>query len=149
MTVGIRDRAPLAVQLAEDIVEYFDGAVPGDESDLSLLPGVGDYVCRAVLTFGFGRRQVLVDRTTARVAGRIEKHGDGRRFQLRLDLHRLAGPKGPDAAFNRALLDLGRHVCRPERPLCGTCPVAPYCGTGRDAAKQMTLTPADDLVRAA
>ena len=92
------------------------------------------------LTFGFGRRQVLVDRTTARVAGRIEEHDDGRRFQLRLDLHRLAGPNGPDAAFNRALLDLGRDVCRPEHPLCGTCPLAPHCETGRMRAQQMTLT---------
>ena len=70
-------------------------ACPADEMDLALLPGVGDYVCRAVLTFGFGRRQVLVDRTTARVAARVTGHDDGRRFQLRLDLHRLSGAAGP------------------------------------------------------
>jgi A/G-specific adenine glycosylase len=140
MHLGIKERARVAVQIAEDLVDYFDGQVPQDEADLLLLPGVGDYVCRAVLTFGFGRRQVLVDRTTTRVAGRISNHQDTRRFQLRLDLHRLAGATGPDPEFNRALLDLGRAVCRPERPACTTCPVARRCSTGRAARRQLTIT---------
>lgn len=129
--VGFEERASTLVTLAEDLVTFFDGRVPDDEATLRLLPGVGDYVCRAVLTFAFGRRQVLVDRTTARVAGRITRHGDTRRFQLRLDLHHLAGSAGPDADFNRALLDLGREICRVDTPTCSVCPLRARCVTGR------------------
>jgi DNA (cytosine-5)-methyltransferase 1 len=145
--VGIKERASTTVQLAQDLVDYFNGEVPEDEIDLMLLPGVGDYVCRAVLTFGFGRRQVLVDRTTARVAGRIADHEDTRRFQLRLDLHRLAGASGADAHFNRALLDLGRQICLPEHPVCGACPLAPRCSMGRHREEQLVLAPAEQQVR--
>lgn len=138
---GVRDRAPVAVAAAHALVEDHAGAVPDDELLLRELPGVGDHVCSAVLTFGFGRRQVLVGRTTARVATRITRHGDDRRFQLRLDLHRLAGASGPEAAFNRALLDLGREFCTPEAPDCLNCPVARRCRTGRGVTAQLELVP--------
>lgn len=136
--VGIGERAHLAVEVARDLVARFGGKVPASERELLLLPGIGDYVARAVLTFGFGQRQVLLDRTTSRVAGRVSGHDDGRRFQLRLDLHRLAGDPGPDRHFNTALLDLGREICRVEAPLCSACPVRDVCVTGRARERQQT-----------
>ncbi|HSZ03881.1 MAG TPA: DNA (cytosine-5-)-methyltransferase [Solirubrobacteraceae bacterium] len=131
-----QERAVALLALAEDLVTYFDGAVPNDETLLPLLPGVGEYTGGAALTFAFGRRQVLLDQTTARVAGRLARHGDTRRFQVRLDLHRLAGSAGPDAEFNRALLDLGRELCRPAKPRCEMCPLHVGCATGRTRAAQ-------------
>jgi DNA (cytosine-5)-methyltransferase 1 len=139
--IGISERATLLVRIADDLVEYFGGSVPDDEMALRLLPGVGDYVCQATLTFGFGRRQVLVDRTTARVVQRLSGSEDSRRYQQRLSLHRLAGSLGPDPEFNSALLDLGREICRAEQPFCGRCPVQVRCATGRAAAVQLELQP--------
>ena len=144
--LGVREKAHLAVSVAREIVELRGGRVPDDEMELRALPGVGDYVCSAVLTFGFGRRQVLVDRTTARVAARVTRHGDDRRFQLRLDLHRLAGPAGPDAAFNRALLDLGREVCTPDAPDCSNCPLSRRCATGTATMEQLEATTVREAV---
>lgn len=140
--IGLKERAKMIVDVAEAIEAYFDGEIPSDELDLSVLPGVGDYVGRAVLTFGFGRRQVLLDRTTARVASRLTGHHDGRRFQLRLDLHRLSGWQGPDGTFNRAVLDLGRAVCRTGVPRCELCPLQDLCPTGRDRKLPETLASA-------
>jgi A/G-specific adenine glycosylase len=141
VSIGIAERAALLIRIADDLVEYFDGSVPDDEILLRLLPGVGDYVCQATLTFGFGRRQVLVDRTTARVIERLTGSADRRRYQQRLDLHRLAGSRGPDPEFNAALLDLGRELCRVENPLCSGCPVQVRCATGRASAVQLELAP--------
>ena len=45
----------------------------------------------------------------------------------------LAGPDGPDAEFNYALLDLGALVCRAGTPSCHECPVRRHCATGADA----------------
>ena len=142
--LGLGDRSQVLIEIAEVLVSEHDGCVPDDDIELRELPGVGDGVCRAVLTFGFGRRQVLLDRTTARVAGRLARHDDSRRFQLRLDLYRLAGAAGPDADFNRALLDLGRELCRPERPLCGECPLAGHCATRRAASRRGAYDPVVD-----
>jgi DNA (cytosine-5)-methyltransferase 1 len=143
--IGVKDRAPTLVAVADHLVSHFDGVVPDDEMGLRMLPGVGDYVCRAVLTFAFGRRQVLVDRTTTRVAGRVVRHDDARRFQLRLDLHHLAGSAGPDPEFNRALLDLGRELCTPERPRCAICPLRSRCTTGRSGVIQLELIEANEM----
>jgi len=137
--IGLGERGRNIVTLAEDLVTHFDGGVPADELDLVLLPGVGDYVCRAVLTFAFGRRQVLVDRTTSRIASRLTGHADRRRFQVRLDLHGLAGAEGPDAAFNTAMLALGRSVCMAAQPHCGSCPLQADCRTARADARPEPL----------
>ncbi len=126
---GIGQRAAALMLLAEALVEQHDGAVPDDEAALRDLPGVGDYIVNAVLCFAFGRRRVLIDSVTSRVASRLTGGNESRRFQLRLDLHRLAGGPGPDAAFNAALLDLGRNVCRAKNPDCEACPVAPHCAS--------------------
>jgi DNA (cytosine-5)-methyltransferase 1 len=142
---GVGERASLLVEIATELIRDFDGAVPEHEDDLRLLSGVGDYVQRAVLTFAFGRRQVLVDRTTSRVVGRIARHADTRRYQLRLDLHRLAGAAGPDAEFNRALLDLGRELCRPADPDCESCPLVACCAHGRIVARQLRLDATPDI----
>ncbi len=131
-------KARLVVEVAEQLVAEHGGEVPDDEMLLRELPGVGDSVCQAVRCFGFGRNAVLLDRNTARVAARTDGREDLDRFQLRLDLYRLAGSRGPDAQFNHALLELGRAVCRPSDPSCGECPVRRRCvvGTrGADAAQ--------------
>ena len=97
------------------------------------MSGVGDYVAQTVLCFGFGRRSVLLESSTARIVDRLYRRGDSRRWQLRLDLYQLAGQKGPDAEFNAALLDFGATVCRPNAPRCDICPVQSLCATYQEA----------------
>jgi A/G-specific adenine glycosylase len=116
------------------LVENFRGQVPDNEMELRSLPGVGDYAAQAVLCFGFGRRAVLVDTNTSRIISRLHARDQTRRWQLRLDLHRLAGRDGPDAAFNYALLDLGALICRAGTPRCGECPIRRHCATGAGAS---------------
>lgn len=136
LRLGVAEpKANQIVTVARELEEWFEGEVPSDDLDLRMLPGIGESVASAVLTFGFGRRQVMVDRGTARVASRVVSHSDDRRFQRRLDLHRLAGTAGPDADFNRALLDLGREICVAV-PKCGECPIRRRCSTGRQAEAQ-------------
>jgi A/G-specific adenine glycosylase len=129
-SLGLGGRAENLISVARTLVEDFEAEVPDTELELRSLPGVGDYVAQAVLCFGFGRRAVLVDTNTARITGRVFGREKPRRWQLRLDLYRLAGAEGPDAAFNYALLDLGALVCRAGQPRCDACPVRSHCVTG-------------------
>jgi DNA (cytosine-5)-methyltransferase 1 len=133
-SLGLRWRANNLVKIARALVRDHDGRVPSDSLELRQLPGVGDYVANAVLTFGFGQRTVIVDTNTSRIVGRVRgREETTRRWQLRLDLHELAGRDGPDTAFNYALLDLGALVCRAGTPLCEDCPVGRHCATHRAA----------------
>jgi A/G-specific adenine glycosylase len=96
------------------------------------LPGVGEYVASAVGCFAFGKRAVLLDQTTARISSRLKgRSGPARRWQVRLDLYRLAGESGAEAQFNRALLHLGSTICSTKRPKCLACPVNRHCATFR------------------
>ncbi len=133
-SLGLRWRAENVIKVARTLVDKLDGRVPDTELELRALPGVGDYVAQAVLCFALGRRSVLIDSNTMRIVGRVFDRERERRFQLRLDLYRLAGPGGPDADFNYALLDLGALVCRAGTPRCDVCPVRSHCATGGRAA---------------
>lgn len=128
-SLGLRWRADNMLAIAKELVATYEGRVPDNIHELMALPGVGDYVAQAVLVFGFGRKSVIVDTNTERIARRVHRRPVQRRWQDRLDLHRLASTEGPDAAFNYALLDLGALVCRARQPLCDVCPVRRQCAT--------------------
>lgn len=132
--IGLRTAAKSVVEIAVDVTDRFDGKLPKDPLELRSLPGVGDSLAEAVRCFGFDRPAVLVDSSTSRICTRIRGHENTRRFQLRLDLYGLAGPSGPDAPFNRALLEMGEEICRPSSPRCGECPVAGLCARAADEA---------------
>jgi DNA (cytosine-5)-methyltransferase 1 len=133
-SLGLRWRADNMIKIARALVRDHGGVVPCDSLELRQLPGVGDYVANAVLTFGFGQRTVIVDTNTSRIVGRVRGREDKTlRWQLRLDLHGLAGRDGPNAAFNYALLDLGANICRAGTPLCNDCPVVRHCASKRTA----------------
>jgi DNA (cytosine-5)-methyltransferase 1 len=125
--LGLGARANALIEVADELMRRFGGSVPEDELELRSLPGVGDNVAQAVQCFGFGRRAVFLDVTTARLVERYCGRTVRRRWQIRLDLYQLAGSDGPDAEFNRALLDHGALVCRAEKPLCAECPVQAGC----------------------
>jgi DNA (cytosine-5)-methyltransferase 1 len=138
-SLGLRWRADNMIKIARALVKDYGGVVPSDSLELRGLPGVGDYVANAVLTFGFGQRTVIVDTNTVRIVGRVRgRQETTKRWQLRLDLHGLAGRDGPDAAFNYALLDLGAKVCRAGTPLCNDCPVARHCASNQVAVRAAT-----------
>ena len=138
-SLGLRWRAENIIRVAAELVEWFDGEVPDNDAELQLLPGVGDYIAQAVLCFGFQRRSVLIDTNTVRIVSRLNGRDATRRWQLRLDLHQMAGELGPDAAFNYALLDLGGLVCRAGTPHCQHCPLLSRCVTGSGHAPPAEL----------
>ena len=128
-TLGLRWRSDNLNSAATFVQERLDGDVPDNWQELVAIPGVGDYIASAVLCFAFGRRSVLMDTNTTRIARRL-MGGRSKPWRQRLYLHQLAGPKGATAEWNQALLDLGALVCTAHKPKCGTCPVRSYCATG-------------------
>jgi DNA (cytosine-5)-methyltransferase 1 len=128
--LGLEWRAKNVMEIARILVDDHNGKVPEDDSALRALPGVGHYVAAAVRAFAFGKRTALFDTNTKRISARVAGRPSSSVWQTRLDIFALAGPEGPTASFNLALLDLGALVCRPSRPGCAVCPVLPHCLTG-------------------
>jgi len=79
----------------------------GWPTDLTELPGVGQYTADAIRRFSFGEDILPRDTNVLRV------------------IERTGAEFGP--AATEALMDLGREVCVARVPRCGTCPLAVRC----------------------
>lgn len=143
--LGLLYRAAELIRLAQALRDRHQGRVPDNLQELLALPGVGDYSARAVLAFAYRQPVPIVDSNVAR-------------FLLRY--FRLAGPKTPNPARNRALLDIAGAIvprdmarahnlaildicaatCTAGLPRCDQCALRSQCGLG---LFQQQLEPAE------
>ena len=129
-SLGLHWRSLNLVSAAEFVRDRLAGQIPDNWQELTAIPGVGDYIASAVLSFAFGRSSVLMDTNTQRIARRVLGGPDQPKWRLRLSLSERAGPKGANAQWNQALLDLGALTARPVRPSVGTARSAPIAPQG-------------------
>ncbi|NPA84950.1 MAG: A/G-specific adenine glycosylase [Crenarchaeota archaeon] len=131
-----RVRARLLKRLAQEIVRRWGGRVPCSREELLKLPGVGPYAAAEVLTVACGMPEPMLDRNMIRVISRAlgiasarkRPHTDPELWELA----RRLMPEDPEEAeaFNFAVLDFARKVCRARRPLCGHCVLKDICRAG-------------------
>ena len=110
------------------IVHDHHGRVPRDEAALRALPGVGPYTAAAVASIAFGTRVPALDVNVRRVVARAVCGAEPDAIEpadLREAAVAFLDQRAP-GAWNQALMDLGRDVCRPA-PRCDLCPLAPGC----------------------
>ena len=65
--LGCYRRARLLHLAAQKIVDQFGGIVPARYDQLRLLPGIGDYTARAILSIAYNQPYAVVDGNAARV----------------------------------------------------------------------------------
>jgi A/G-specific adenine glycosylase len=129
--LGYPRRALRLREAAVAVVERHGGVVPDDVAALEALPGIGTYTARAVVNFGYGRAQPVVDTNVRRVVARLV-HGRAEAFPARAsDLDDIAALAPSDAEravrFSVAVMELGALVCVAGTPRCGVCPVRDRC----------------------
>ena len=129
--LGYPRRALRLREAAVAVVERHGGVVPDDVVALEALPGIGTYTARAVVNFGYGRAQPVVDTNVRRVVARLV-HGRAEAFPARAsDLDDIAALAPSDAEravrFSVAVMELGALVCVAGTPRCGVCPVRDRC----------------------
>lgn len=124
--LGYNRRALALSEAARRIVSASGGAVPADPVHLRSLPGVGPYTAAAVASIAFGVPIAAVDTNVRRIVSRVF---DGRDDSGHARVRGLADAwldRRDPGAWNQALMDLGREVCRP-RPRCEICPLRRSC----------------------
>ena len=131
-SLGLHYRAQELVALAQEISEKHGGHVPQDFKSLLALPGVGDYIARAVLCFAFGQDVPIVDTNVARILYRLfglpgPMPANPARKRSLIELAGSLLPTGQSREFNLAMLDFGALVCRPSAPECDACPLSHVC----------------------
>jgi endonuclease III len=99
------------------------------------LPGVGRKTAACVLLFSYDRPELPVDTHVYRVTSRLGLIRPKASFEEAHEtLRELAAP--PDTyELHVNLLRHGRRLCKPQRPLCESCPLLRVCPYGRARVK--------------
>jgi len=129
--LGYYRRARQLHAAARRIVADHGGVFPQTAAALRALPGIGRYTAGAILSIAFDLPAPIVEANSRRVIARLAAHAaplSGSRGEEPIwELATRLVPRRRPGRFNQALMDLGAMVCTPERPLCGSCPLAAHC----------------------
>ncbi len=99
---------------------------PRTVADWQMLPGVGPYMARAIVSMAFAVPVGVVDGNVRRVLTRLTSARDPRPGQLQAWADTLVDPSRP-GDFNQAMMELGATICTPRQPDCAACPVRVFC----------------------
>jgi endonuclease-3 len=126
-----RNKARHVKETCRQLVERFNGRVPGAMDELLTLPGVGRKTANLVLILSFkSLRNICVDTHVHRISNRLgwvqTKTPDETEQALYKATDRRWWPY-----INLYLVTWGQNVCRPVYPRCAECVIRPHCATGR------------------
>ena len=129
--LGYYSRARNLHYSAKYIANELDGKFPSTYEEIKNLKGVGDYTASAISSICFDESQAVVDGNVYRVLSRY--------FGIKTPINSSAGikefkelaqtlidPKQP-GSYNQAIMDFGALHCKPQNPLCETCPLNDSC----------------------
>lgn len=116
---------------AAQTVAATGGGFPRTVDALMALPGIGRYTAGAIASIAFGERAPVLDGNVIRVYARLlDLPDDVTQTATLARLWDQADAWLPDERagdYNQALMDLGRLVCKPKKPLCAACPIQAHC----------------------
>ncbi|NJL94451.1 MAG: A/G-specific adenine glycosylase [Anaerolineae bacterium] len=129
--LGYYSRARHLHAAAQTLVAQHGGQFPQTPQALMALPGIGRYTAGAIASIAFDQRAPVLDGNVVRVFARL--------FDLEQDVTQAATqqalwamaehlvPQHDPGAYNQALMELGRTICKPRNPRCADCPIAAHC----------------------
>lgn len=142
--LGLTYRAREVVQFAQFVMRERGGQIPRNLPELVMLPGVGEYSARAIMSFAYGADVAVVDTNVARFLYRIcgiqgTMPANPVRKHWLVELASGLVPAGRSREYNLAVLDLCALVCKPRKPDCGMCPVRRHCVFGMSVHEEVPV----------
>ena len=123
------------VGCARQLIDRFDGKVPGTMEELTSLPGVGRKTANLILGDVYGQPAYVCDTHCIRITGRLGLT-DGSRDPLQVERQlRAILPPEESSDFCHRMVLFGRDVCTARSPKCESCPLRPDCAAGKAAGK--------------
>jgi len=114
------------IDMARQLLERFDGIVPGDIDDLMSLPGVGRKTANVIASIVYDQPVIAVDTHVFRVARRLGLSNGTTPYAVEQDLERHIEPSLRPVAHHWLILH-GRYTCTARNPKCSACPLSPWC----------------------
>lgn len=121
-------KAQHLVEMAQTLVEKFDGNVPDDMDSLTQLKGVGRKTANVIMAVAFGKHTIAVDTHVYRVSHRLGlvSPKDNTPFKVEQQLMKNF-PQQHLANAHHWLLLHGRYVCTARSPHCDKCFLKQVC----------------------
>ncbi len=145
--LGYNSRGLRLKQLAQTIVNEYDGVFPTKREELEALPGIGSYTAGAIMTFAYEKTVAFYDTNIERIleryeSGILEKPLTAKGKQELAETYLC---EEDSYHYHQALMDLGSTLCLSKRLTCHSCPLAGTC----KAASQLKANPelADTIKR--
>jgi endonuclease-3 len=127
-----RNKANALIRLGQDLVERYDGQVPGRLVDLVTLPGIGRKTANVILGNAFGVPGITVDTHFQRLVRRWAWTTETDPVKIEHAVGALFERRDWTMLSHRVIFH-GRRVCHARKPACGACTLARFCpsyGTG-------------------
>lgn len=121
-----RAKTRSVIKLGQELVERFDGEVPGKLADLVTLPGVGRKTANVVLGNAFGVPGITVDTHFGRLARRFGWTTSTDPVAVEAEVGEMF-PRKDWTMLSHVVVFHGRRICHARKPACGVCPVAQWC----------------------
>jgi endonuclease-3 len=122
-----RHKARFVKATCEALQARFGGQVPRTLDELVTLPGVGRKTANLVMILAFASdRHICVDTHVHRIANRLGWVNTRLPEETERALY-TATRRRWWPFINLYLVTWGQNICRPLRPRCDRCAVAPYC----------------------
>ena len=129
--LGYYSRARNLLFSAKQISNELNGIFPSTYEEIIKLKGIGDYTASAISSICFNEPTAVVDGNVYRVLSRY--------FGVNTPINSTSGIKefktlaqtlidtSQPGTYNQALMDFGALHCKPQNPLCKTCPFSDSC----------------------
>jgi A/G-specific adenine glycosylase len=129
--LGYYSRGRNMHQTAQMVMEEHAGYFPKKYDELIKLKGIGEYTAAAISSFSANEVKAVVDgnvfRVLARYFGVDEPINSSKAKKLFTKIaNDVIDHKNP-AISNQALMEFGSLQCKPQNPLCQTCPLQVGC----------------------
>ncbi len=127
--LGYYSRARNLKKTAQMIIKNFQGNIPDNFENLTLLPGIGNYTATAILAIAFNKPFIPLDGNVERVLKRylyLRKDLETQKDNL-VQKKTIFGISSRSSDYAQALMELGALICKPNNPLCNQCPISKNC----------------------
>ena len=121
-----RNKAAHILSASRDIMEKYNGEVPGEHAQLKTLAGVGQKTANVVYAVAFDGDAIAVDTHVFRVSNRLGIAKGKTPDKVEQGLNE-AIPQNLWSKAHHYLIFHGRRVCHSQRPDCQNCTLKQWC----------------------
>ena len=112
--------------MANELIERYNGVVPDTIEELITLSGVGRKTANLIVGDVYGKPSVVVDTPCIRITNRIGLVNETDPVKIEFALKKIL-PPDESGDFCHRIVHHGRALCTARSPKCLECPLNAFC----------------------